>query len=255
MTVDLARWRDHLVQTIARERLEVIDRVEIIPEAASTQDAARAAAAGRPGLLLAAVHQTAGRGRLGRTWVQKDDLGLAMTMVIDGRKFPPDRVSLASGVAAARAVEQALRPGVVRLRWPNDVVSADRKLAGVLIEGSGDLLFVGIGVNLLQGPRDWPAELQGRTTSIAELGGSPDRVTLSGALLVAFDRALRAPLPDLVREWSRRDALTGRDAEFMHDGTRYKGRVEGIDPALAIRVRLTDGSAVTLPAQSTSVVT
>lgn len=253
MSVDLAAWRASLEETILRERLEIVDRVELLPEVASTQDAARAAAA-RAGLVVAAARQTAGRGRLGRTWVQKGDLGLALTLVVDASRFTPEHVSLAAGVACARAAEQAIHPAPVGLCWPNDVVSSGRKLAGVLIEGAADFLFVGFGVNLLQGPGDWPPDLRTRAVSIAELGGRPDRVAVSCGLLKAFDSALRGPRSALLEEWSRRDALTGRDAEFVHDGRRYKGRVEGIDPTLSIRVRLTDGTLASLPARTTTVV-
>lgn len=251
---EITGWHDRLSDAIARRGVRIADRVVVLAETGSTQDAARAGAGGRPGLVVVADRQASGRGRLGRAWVQREGLGVAMTVVLGAAEHTPERVSLAAGVAAAGAVAE-LVPGVpIGVRWPNDVVERvrGRKLAGVLVERADGLLLVGIGINVLQEPEDWTGDLRGRAASIRELGGSAARVEVAERVLVELDRALGLSAQDLGRAWAELDVLRGTRAAFLHDGRRWSGVVEGIDPASAIMLRLDDGSAVRLPALTTS---
>lgn len=251
---DPSGWHDRLMDAIARRGVRIVDRVVVLAETASTQDAAREAAGGRPGLVVVADRQNSGRGRLGRAWVQRGGLGLAMTVVPRVAEHAPDRVSLAAGVAAADAVAEFLPRAPIGVRWPNDVVERERgrKLAGVLVERAADLRFIGVGVNVHQVETDWAAELRGRAASIHGLGGAAARIEVAEALLAALDRALALPGDELVAAWSARDVLRGTRAAFIHDGRRWTGTVEGIEPTSAIVLRLDDGSTARLPALTTS---
>ena len=122
-------------------------RVEFLDVVGSTNDelVARAAAGALPGLVIATTNQTAGHGRLGRTWVSPAGSGLAMSALVQ----PPTREWALLPLLAGLAVEASLRKlGVpCSLKWPNDIQIAGQKVAGVLCRALGDSVVVGIGIN------------------------------------------------------------------------------------------------------------
>lgn len=249
MNDDPEHWSASLLAAVARRHIRIVDRVVVLPEAASTQDEALARAQGRPGLLLLAARQTAGRGRLGRAWIDPLGEGLAATFVLPATN-DQGRTAIASGLAACLACESAIA-APLRLRWPNDVVAPDgRKLAGVLIEARDRLLLVGIGINVLQAA--FPAPLD--AVSLRMLGSSCSRIDASVALLRELDACLALGDDALLREWTSRDALRGTRRTFLHAGARHFGLVESISPTAEIRLRLDDGRSVSLPAATTSLV-
>jgi BirA family transcriptional regulator, biotin operon repressor / biotin---[acetyl-CoA-carboxylase] ligase len=256
-------WADRLEALMAREQISCADRVAVLATTTSTQDAAHRMAAGRAGLLVVAGRQTSGRGRLGRAWVQAEDLGLPFTLVLDAAAHAPALLAMAAGLAAARAIEGLLiRDGPatgaasIGLRWPNDVVTRGdgRKLAGVLVETRDGLALVGIGVNVLHRPGDWPAPLRGRAVSLHELGSSAERIDVAERLLVQLDRLLRLPADTLIARWRERDVLSGCTRTFLHDGRQVHGRVVSIEPTHEIVVLTDSGEVAHLPALSTSMV-
>lgn len=252
----LQAWADAVRAALTPEARAMVGRVVVVEETTSTQDTARAMAAERPGLVVIAERQTAGRGRLGRSWVQGDGRGLAMTLAVDPACFAPAHLSLGAGVAVARALSP-LAPGArIGLRWPNDAVErvGGRKLAGVLIEGASRLLLVGIGVNVHQAADDWPDDLRGRAVSLRQLGSGATRVDAAAAVLVEMARALALSAPALADEWRTLDTLVGAHATFVCEGAVLAGRVESIDPAHAVTLRLPDGTRRVLPAPTTSLV-
>lgn len=136
------------------------------------------ARAGIHGDVFTADFQTAGRGRLDHKWLSPPGTNLMMSVVLSVDDLAPEQVStlpLVAGLAVAEGLspfamglspaERGLSP---RLKWPNDVLVGGRKLSGILCERQGDLVVVGIGVNV--GQRDFPSELAGRATSLAILG-------------------------------------------------------------------------------------
>jgi BirA family biotin operon repressor/biotin-[acetyl-CoA-carboxylase] ligase len=139
----------------------------------STQGVARRlAVAGAPeGTTVLADHQVAGRGQRGRVWVAPPGTGLLFSVVLRP-PAPPSRWPELT-LAAARAVaESAQREAGVaaRVKWPNDVLVGERKLAGVLAEGvvgPASFVVLGIGINVAQRPDEWPADLRGRAALLA----------------------------------------------------------------------------------------
>jgi BirA family biotin operon repressor/biotin-[acetyl-CoA-carboxylase] ligase len=121
----------------------------------STQDLLRGTTLPE-GAVAVAEHQTAGRGRSGRRWEDEEGASLLLSVLL---RPPAERVlpelSLVAGLAAAEAVESATGMPA-RVKWPNDVVLAGRKVAGILLEHGGDSVVCGIGVNV----RRTPAPLQ-----------------------------------------------------------------------------------------------
>lgn len=263
---------DNVVASLRRSHLEsgllgceLIDRIVVQPTVESTQDECRRRCEGRPGLLVTTLRQTAGRGRLGRRWIDERGEGLALTLAV--RTHPPERLAIAAGLAVADAVESAL-PESTRLsrrlgiRWPNDVVAHDgRKIAGVLIETSGPIAFVGIGVNVAQ--PSFPPDLAPVATSMAILSGSAwtrqnsSAAGLDPSLAVAIVNQLadRFKQTDdaLAAAFHERDVLRGMTRTFENGGQRFTGQITTIDPLKGLVVEIESGRVV-LPAATTSLV-
>jgi BirA family transcriptional regulator, biotin operon repressor / biotin---[acetyl-CoA-carboxylase] ligase len=262
---DITGWTERLEGALRTIPKPLFDRVIVLEEAESTQDEAMRRAEERPGLIVLAARQTAGRGRLGRLWEHSAELGLAATFVVDGSRVGPERLSIAAGLGAAMALEE-LAGGSVPLgvRWPNDVVEVrsepggGRKLAGVLVERRGSLAALGVGINVNQGEGDFPPVLRGRAASLRQVARAPgrawDRIEVAIALLRALHRVFAMGLPELIQEWLARDVLKGSVQTFVHNGREVRGLVESLEPTAEIVVRTTDGGRVRLPALTTSLV-
>ncbi len=231
-----------------------VDRVVVLGEVSSTQDSARELCAGDPGLLVVCDVQTGGRGRLGRVWCDTPGKSLAMSAVLDARRFDPGFVSLASGLAIARAGAQACNIERLGLRWPNDVVDpiSGRKIAGVLIERSGDLLVVGMGINISQRDADWPDELRGGAVSLGAIGSRVTRIGFARLLLAELERTLASSPASLCEAWGARDVLVGTRRTFISDGQRWTGVVRSISPMSEIVIEDSLGARRTLAAATTS---
>jgi BirA family biotin operon repressor/biotin-[acetyl-CoA-carboxylase] ligase len=170
-------------------------RVEEHASIGSTNDRARELleTADGAGVAVVAEEQRAGRGRRGRTWESPPGLNLAMSVGI--RPALPAADAWKLGLAAALAAREACGEiADVRLKWPNDLVTADgRKLGGLLVETAidGDAVtdaVIGIGINVNWRIADMPAPLSETATSLAELAGADvDRVALLSRLLAGLD--------------------------------------------------------------------
>jgi BirA family biotin operon repressor/biotin-[acetyl-CoA-carboxylase] ligase len=134
--------------------------VEVVARTGSTNaDLLARARDGAPeGLILAAREQTAGRGRQGRTWRGRPGAALTFSVLLRPHLVPqPARgwLPLLAGVATATAV-RTVTAVEASLKWPNDVLVGEGKLAGILAEQSGDAIVIGIGLNVLGQPGDLP---------------------------------------------------------------------------------------------------
>lgn len=208
----------------ASPRWRSVDHRDVV-DSTNTVVADLAADGEEPGLVVVADHQTAGRGRLDRSWLDQPGGSLAVTALV-AAPDTPTLVALAAGLAV---VDAAAAQGVsTSLKWPNDVLTADgRKCSGVLIEtvGAGHLA-VGIGVNV-----DWRrrgADLDPSWGSLAEAsGGDVDRWRVLADLLHALDGHLTRIEDDpgqLLDAYRRRCVTLGQDvrvdlAEGVVDGT------------------------------------
>jgi BirA family transcriptional regulator, biotin operon repressor / biotin---[acetyl-CoA-carboxylase] ligase len=227
-----------------------IARQERFDVVGSTNDVVRAwLAGGTPEVCLAiADRQTAGRGRDGRTWTAPARGALLLSLGFRPGWLEPERVwRLAATVsmAMADAAESAagLPPGVIRLKWPNDLVVAAGdgvlKLAGVLGESDGlgtddPRVVVGIGVNSDWARTDFPPALADSMTSLRDLtGGSVDHDALLGLFLANFE-----PSFEELREgrfdgpgWGNRQVTNGRHIELIEpDGRSMIVPAMGVDP-------------------------
>lgn len=212
------------------------------------------AEAGAPsGSVLAALHQSAGRGRRGRNWLSAPGDSLTFSLLW---RFSPDTplagLSLAVGVALAQALEGLAIPGVA-LKWPNDVLLGvdRRKLAGVLIELVPGLrpqaAVIGIGVNLHL-PREMPVELQQTAAALVESGVPlPSMSVLLARLLAALYVTLQAfsaaGFALLREEWLMRHAFQGRTVSILSDfADPLAGRCLGVDDDGALLLETVSGT-------------
>lgn len=223
--------------------------IEVFDETGSTNAdlAAAARAEGTPeGTVLIAESQTAGRGRLDRAWVSPPRAGLTFSFLMRPAVSPPRRVwlPLLTGLAVAEAVQAACertaagRAVETGVKWPNDVMVAERKLAGVLAEAvpGTDAVVVGVGLNVTTRPEELPDD---RATSLSmEDAGCTDRDPLLRAILRQIERRyLRwtAAAGDPERSGVRRAYLdrcvtVGRPVRVeLPGGETVVGRAEDID--------------------------
>jgi BirA family transcriptional regulator, biotin operon repressor / biotin---[acetyl-CoA-carboxylase] ligase len=224
----------------------------------STNDRARdlAFADAPHGTLVTAAEQTAGRGRMGRSWKAPPGSSLLMSLVLridspSDAPPTPERLPVPLPLLAAVAVcdvagEQA------RVKWPNDIVVQDgpalRKLAGILTEGRPQegWAVLGIGLNVAVRLQDLPSELQ---ASAATLGLPPEAIEATlASLLEALERRLADPIDATLDSWRELDILRGREVSWMDDSRHEQGTAQGIDDTGRLIVTTADGLRETLAA-------
>lgn len=219
--------------------------VTVVPQTGSTNadllEAARAGAA--EGLVLVAEEQTAGRGRLGRTWSAPAGAALTFSVLLRPADVPPARLGwlpLLTGLAVVSAVrEQTAVPA--SLKWPNDVLVGERKLAGILAEAQRDAVVVGVGLNVTLSPAELPVPTA--TSLLIEHAASTDRAALLAAILTELGRRYQAwradpDAPGLRSDYLRWCATIGREVRAeLPGGTALTGTAEDVDDAGRLVVR------------------
>jgi BirA family biotin operon repressor/biotin-[acetyl-CoA-carboxylase] ligase len=220
-------------------------RLDVVAETGSTNaDLLTRAASGEDidGVVLIAEHQTAGRGRHERGWVSGPGAQVAMSVGVAARNVPTDAwgwLTLAAGVAVVDAVvaESGVAAG---LKWPNDVLVGDKKLAGILSEVAAPAgqIVVGIGLNVVP-----PSEELGESaTSLTDLGVvAPDRDRLVLRLLselgrrIGTWRAARGTDEQLTKDYHDRSFTIGSRVKVMLPGGQ---QIVGVATSIDDRGRL-----------------
>lgn len=218
----------------------------------STNDyAADAARHGAPdGLVVVAEEQTAGRGRLGRSWVAPRGAALLCSIVLRPRLAVEELHLVVTAVALAAAdAAQSTSGARIDLKWPNDLVAGDGKVGGVLAEvvaagAAGEVaaaLVVGVGLNLEAGAvrarlgREAAPDDPGRVSGLDELAGhAVARDDVLAAMLAAFGRRYgveRRPDPSTMDEYRRRCVTIGRAVRVETAQGSLDGRALGVDDA------------------------
>ncbi len=215
-------------------------------------EAIRQAKAGAPeGLCIIAREQTAGRGRLDRTWQSPSDAGLYFSIVLR----PQLEISAWSllTLMAALAVSEALLKSCglrVDIKWPNDLCCGERKLGGILAETLdtviGPAAIVGIGINLKA--NSLPQSVIDLATSIeAATGAEPDNERILEALVKALGESyelLHSPQgrEHTIREWCRNSSYAmGRRVRVALGNDTFDGTTRGLESDGALRVETADG--------------
>lgn len=194
---------------------------------------------------LVADRQSEGRGRQGRDWF--DGVGNFMGSAVVHRQAgdpPAETLALVAGLALHEAVAWHM-PGRTQLflKWPNDLMAGDAKLAGTLLERQGDTVVVGIGVNLVSAP-----EVPGRATAaLSQLGTEPDRDLFAQDLARSFatelERWRSAGIPSILRRWSALAHPEGTALVINEPGAEpCMGEYAGLGADGSLRLRLADGT-------------
>ena len=195
------------------------------------------------GVVAVADEQTAGRGRHGRTWSAEPGSALLVSVLLRPR-LPPERLHLVTLAAAVAATDAVRIVGGLdaRVKWPNDVVIDDRKLAGILAEADGaGAVVVGMGLNVR--PDAFPPELADVATALELRSTGPvDRADLLVAWLHALDAQLdsidgvvavaaarSATLGRFVRVELANEQLTGEASRLTDDGYLVVTRADGTE--------------------------
>ena len=205
------------------------------------KEAARAGEISAPFLLFAG-RQTAGRGRLGRSFGSPPDTGLYMSLLCAPEKeTDPGKITVLTAVAVCLAIEEqtGLRP---RIKWVNDLFVRGKKVCGILAEKIETGIVIGIGINVRTPPGGFPPE----AGAAGALDCGADRSALCGCVAGHTLRLLRNPDdPAILTLYRERMPLTGREITFSLNGEPKNARVTGVAEDGGLEV-MTDEGPLTL---------
>jgi BirA family transcriptional regulator, biotin operon repressor / biotin---[acetyl-CoA-carboxylase] ligase len=187
--------------------------------------------------------QIAGRGRgVNKWWSDSGVLTVTFAFPIQER-LAPQELPLIAGLALRNAAAEITGEADIQLKWPNDLLFEDRKLAGLLCERVSNVDLVGIGLNVNVDPAKAPKSLQNTLTSLLCIGGKTYDVTdcliaIARHLHREVRRRMEVPFSTFVREYSRHDGLVGKTATVViGDEPPVTGRCEGVDNSGRLVVR------------------
>ncbi len=212
---------------------------------------ARAEAGASEGTVILAGEQTAGRGRLGRSWISAPDVGLYFSLILRPRVPSAQSVvlTLAMGLGVARGIGEACGR-ICDIRWPNDVLLNNKKCSGILVEMSGagnqvDHVIVGVGVNVNQASMS--PELSSIATSLRiETGCEYPLETILGAVLKHSERYygmfLERGAAAITDAFARASSyVLGRAVVVENADSHIYGTTAGLEPSGVLRLRREDG--------------
>ena len=252
--IDLAELRQELIRPGG-----LWQRADLVPETGSTNAdlASRARQGELPGTVLITDYQSAGRGRLGRTWTAPPGSGVAMSILLRPDGIDPPRwtwLSLLAGLAVADGVRRVANVPAV-LKWPNDVLVAGRKVCGILSErvdtSRGPACVVGMGINVSLDNEQLPVpSATSLAIAVRELGGLlPSRTAVIATVLAAFEllygrwEAQAGDDASLVASYTERCDTIGRHVRVVMTGQRsVEGVADRIDADGRLVVRTASGS-------------
>ena len=211
----------------------------------STNNCARALAGcwAEEGTLVYAERQTAGKGRLGRSWLANPYENLTFSLILRPI-LPPEALNLLplyASVAVAEAIEHETGLSV-ECKWPNDLLIGGKKSAGILLEGSLkedglDYVVLGIGVNVNQ--TSFPDDFAPRATSLkVQAGKDIDRILLLRQILrtleTHYTAIMKKGFHNLLPLWLSRTTMINKEISVTQDGTVISGIVKGLSPEGAL---------------------
>jgi BirA family transcriptional regulator, biotin operon repressor / biotin---[acetyl-CoA-carboxylase] ligase len=219
--------------------------------------------------ILVAEYQTAGRGRLGRSWIAPPGGSICLSIGWSFPELPPDlaALGLAVGVCALRALRRHVADGALAeahsrramshpglaLKWPNDLILGDRKLGGILIEMRAEsagptYVVIGIGINLVLGSKllEQVAAMGTRAAELSCAGADPRRrnalaADLASEIVDGLARFRHEGLLPFIEEWRAADSLCGRAVTVRTAQSSWSGIARGIDASGALLIETEQG--------------
>lgn len=203
------------------------------------------------GLCVLAETQSAGRGRLGKSFYSPPETGIWLSVIlappIAYYKLPP--LTLVCGISAAKALRKVTGLDI-RLKWPNDLMIKGRKAAGILAEtvlmpGKAPALVMGVGINV--NTKEFPKEIAGVATSLKiQAGAAFDREKLAAAFLNEFERDYRGFIKEqsfsgFLREYKNLCDTPGKQVT-LSENRDISGIAQDIGPEGELIIKLADGS-------------
>ena len=222
----------------------------------STNNCAKAVAnvGATEGVVVIAEEQTAGKGRLGRSWLANPEENLTFSIILRP-KISPEAINLLPlyvSVAVAQAIERSTSLKV-ECKWPNDLLINKKKVAGILIEGSiqqsiVEYVVVGLGINVNQ--TSFSNDLLQKATSLKlETGRQVDRIELFKSILSVFESSypasLRGGFETTIPTWLTRSTMVNKPIMVSQQGNIINGVVKGLSKEGGI-VLQANGSEKTL---------
>ncbi len=213
------------------------------------------------GLVVFAEHQTAGRGRTGAKWHSTHGDSLLFSVLLTTCQLGSELLSLTCAVAVAEALGRiGGRPA--RVKWPNDIMLAGRKIGGILVEAKQNEAvrahIIGIGINCHRQREAFPAELREIATSIDLAAGTRcDRTILARRLLASLDHWITLAREDdkqVIATWDRLSTQRGHRVTLAYNGREFTGNCIGVDPAKGLILQLDRGGIRMFDAAHTSII-
>jgi len=211
------------------------------------------------GTVVIAGTQTAGKGRIGRTWLSPVG-SLAMSVILKPSVDNLPQLVMIASLAVVRAIKKVT--GLkTQIKWPNDVLVKNKKVCGILIEnevkgGKVNSAIIGIGINVNFDPLDFP-EITGIATSLShEIGTEISKVELTSTLLSELERLYleaQAGAP-VYREWQENMETLGRWIKVKNGETVEQGKAETVTENGNLVLRRADGSLTEIVAGDVTII-
>lgn len=236
-------------------RVKVVGRdIRVFQETTSTNDIIEKLARDgvKEGAVVFAESQTKGRGRLGRKWISPAHKGLWFSVLLRPNLRPQaaTQLTVATATALARAIRRQTNI-TPEIKWPNDILIGEKKVAGILTELSAELdhvkyLILGIGVDVNLSASEFPSDVRKIATSLKiETGRLVDRAELATAILEELDadyaRVCGGQFEVVAAEWEELCTTIGRNVVIRVGERAIQGRAESLDSDGALLVRTQHG--------------
>lgn len=235
-------------------------RLHLLGETDSTQRVALELArnGAEEGTLVIAERQTAGRGRMGRSWHSPAGKGIYMSLILkpDLPLHQAPQLTLLTSVAVVRAIRMLVPKVDVQIKWPNDLLVRGRKLCGILLESSAENerlqhVVAGIGISVNLSEEDYPEELRSIATSLRmESGETVNRAELIAQCMAQLEQwyevYLQQGFPPIRTLWEAYAETIGRKVSIRSGGRTVTGLAIGLDDYGGLIVDTGDGGNQTI---------
>ena len=243
-----------------RLETEIIGRrIITLRQTTSTMDVARRLAekSGEEGLVIFAEFQSVGRGRFGKRWVSQPAKDLLFSVILRPQGGSGHLLTITAAVAVARCIREALDlDGLIR--WPNDVIIKEKKVAGMVVEGTsgdyGNFYILGVGINVNTKEEEIPEQIKATATTLRVEKTAPlDRTLLARKMLKFLDDwyliSREGKVEEISEAWRDLSSILGKRVRLLpaspaggEEGKEFAGRVLDLSPREGIMLELDCGA-------------